>query len=169
MSYSSDYDHGQNNTYERTESNSLNSEQKKLLMQYDKLDNYILKLQNDIKPMQTKIKDLKKDRKALKEELCIFMSEKITRMDSQQLVCPLPDVSYREGSSLKFTKIESVRPMSKDTLKNSILKFFREEFDDEFIRMSPIDKTNYFHDYVTDVDNRPKSLKVSLRRLKKRS
>lgn len=142
-------------------SNTFNDEQKEALMTYDKIDSDIKNLQDQIKPIQLQIRELKTEKNVIKEKLLRLVPEEIT--------CNLPDVSYRDPSIIKFSKVEITRPLSKESMKENLFKFFKDNFDDEFIDMSPMDKTNYLFDFITNKENRDKTLKLNIRRIKKKN
>lgn len=146
-------------------SNNLGSQQSDLLLEYDKIDSVIRGIQEQIKPMQIQLKDYKTKRNILKENLLKDISTSI--QVSEAMTCNLPDVSYREPSAIKFSKVEVSRPITQSIIKENILKFFRGHMDEDFLELTPVEKTNHFYEFITSKDNREKTIKLGLKRVKK--
>ncbi len=130
---------------------------KKNILRFDEIDIKLKKLKDKIKPYQELIKELNTEKKELKESLC----RHVILTSKEPVVCNLQD------SALKFSKSEILLGMSKDRIKTQIYKFFKSEESLDFNELRPSDKTRVLYNFIYDKNNRDRTLRFNLNRVKK--
>jgi len=118
---------------------------------FDTLDVEIKNINNQIKPLQEKLKELKKTKKDLESNICSFMHTN-----------EIAECKLQEGA-LVFKESKNVVPLSKDLIKQNIIKFFNEEVNDNFKKLSADDKGEILFKYV--YENRDYKENRSLKRV----
>jgi hypothetical protein len=103
---------------------------------FDSIDVEIKGINNKIKPLQEKLKELKKSRKDLESNICSFMETN-----------EIAECKLQEGA-LVFKESKNVIPLSKDLIKHNIIKFFNDEIDDNFKKLSADDKGELLFKFV---------------------
>lgn len=118
---------------------------------FDTIDNEIKDLTDKMKPMQARIKELRSTKKELEGTICSFMQT------NEIAECKLAD------GALLFKESKNVVPLSKNGVKQNIIKFFSDNYDDEFKKLSAEDKAEKLFKFV--YENREYKQNNSLKRV----
>ena len=118
---------------------------------FDTIDTEIRTINEKIKPLQLKLKELKQTKKTLENTICSFME---TNEISE---CKLSD------GALLFKESKNVIPISKCTIKQNIIKFFENNFNDEFKKCNAEDKAEILFKFV--YENREYKENKTLKRI----
>jgi len=103
---------------------------------FDTLDLEIKSINDKIKPLQEKLKELKKSRKDLESNICSFMETN-----------EIAECKLQEGA-LVFKESKNVVPLSKDLIKQNIIKFFNDEMNENFKKLSADEKGEILFKFV---------------------
>ena len=82
--------------------------------QFDTIDSEIRTINDKLKPLQDRLKELKLSKKSLETNICSFMQTN-----------EIAECKLAEGALL-FKESKNVIPLSKDGIKQNIIKFFKE-------------------------------------------
>ena len=118
---------------------------------FDSIDNEIKTITDKMKPLQTKLKELKQTRKTLEGTICSFMKTN-----------EIGECKLEEGALL-YKESKNVVPLSKEMIKDNIIKFFKDEYSDEFKKSSADEKANTLFKFV--YENREYKENKSLKRV----
>lgn len=118
---------------------------------FDTLDIEIKNINNQIKPLQDRLKELKKTKKDLETNICSFMQTN-----------EIAECKLQEGA-LVFKESKNVLPLSKDLIKQNIIKFFNEEINENFKKLSGDEKGEMLFKFV--YENRDYKENRSLKRV----
>lgn len=103
---------------------------------FDTIDNEIKSINDKMKPLKVKLKELQNTKKQLENTICSYMETN-----------EIGECKLQEGALL-FKETKNVIPLSKDSIKNNILKFFSEYYDDEFKKYNSEEKTEALFKFV---------------------
>ena len=104
---------------------------------FDTIDGEINQIVTQIKPLQTKLKVLKSSKKELQSTICEFMAT------NEIAECQL------SNGALLYKESKNVIPLSKENIKQNIIKFFTENINNsEFNKQTPEEKGNIIFKYV---------------------
>lgn len=104
---------------------------------FDTIDTEIKNINQQMKPLQTRLKELKESRKTLESTICSFMQT------NEIAECKLGD------GALLFKESKNVVPLSKDGIKQNIIKFFEEYANNEaFKKGSAEEKGEQLFEFV---------------------
>ena len=104
---------------------------------FDTIDSEIKKINEQMKPLNSRLKELKTTRKTLENTICCFMET------NEIAECKLAD------GSLLYKESKNVIPLSKEAIRQNIIKFFNENGnDDKFKRLSSEEKGQELFKYV---------------------
>jgi hypothetical protein len=103
---------------------------------FDSIDYEIRELNNKMKPIQERLKELRSTRKELEGTICSFMQS------NEIAECKLAD------GALLYKESKNVIPLSKAGIKENIIKFFTENNNDEFKKLSVEQKAETLFKFV---------------------
>jgi hypothetical protein len=118
---------------------------------FDNLDSEIRNLNQQLKPLQTKLKELKQTKKTLEGTICNFMETN-----------EIAECKLSEGALL-FKESKNVIPLSKENIRQNIVKFFQTQIDDQFKKLSDENKAETLFKFV--YENRDYKENKSLKRV----
>lgn len=119
---------------------------------FDSIDSEIRELNEKMKPLSLRLKELKNTKKTLESTICNFM-------DTNEI----GECKLSEGALL-FKETKNVIPLSKEAIRQNIVKFFTENFSsDEFKKSSPEEKAEILFKFV--YENREYKQNKSLKRV----
>lgn len=93
---------------------------------FDTIDSEIQNINEQLKPLQSRLKELKVSKKTLENTICNYMQTN-----------EIAECKLSEGALL-FKESKNVIPLSKEIIRNNIIKFFKESANDEDFK-----KANY--------------------------
>ena len=105
---------------------------------FDSIDTEIKQINDKMKPLQERLKELRSTKKELEGTICSFMQT------NEIAECKLAD------GALLYKETKNVVPLSKNAIKENIVKFFQEKIDDEFKKYSAEDKAEALFKFVYD-------------------
>lgn len=91
---------------------------------FDTIDSEIRTINDQLKPLQNRLKELKLSKKTLETNICSFMQTN-----------EIAECKLSEGALL-FKESKNVVPLSKDGIKQNIIKFFKENANEENFKNS---------------------------------
>tara|TARA_Y100000816_G_C25544937_1_gene295387 strand:- start:47 stop:451 length:405 start_codon:yes stop_codon:yes gene_type:complete len=104
---------------------------------FDSIDYEIKELNEKMKPIQQRLKELRSTKKELEGTICSFMQS------NEIAECKLSD------GALLYKESKNVIPLSKNGIKENIIKFFRENNNnDEFKKLSVEQKAETLFKFV---------------------
>ena len=118
---------------------------------FDNIDSEIRTISEKMKPLQTRLKELKQTKKTLENTICSFMETN-----------EIAECKLSEGALL-FKESKNVIPLSKETVRQNITKFFKENYDDEFKKSNAEEKAETLFKFV--YENREYRENKSLKRV----
>lgn len=118
---------------------------------FDTLDNEIKTINDKLKPLQSRLKELKQTKKSLETTICSFMET------NEIAECKLTD------GALLFKESKNVVPLSKETIRLNIVKFFTDYYTDEFKKFNVEEKAETLFKFV--YENREYKENKSLKRV----
>ena len=118
---------------------------------FDTIDTEIRSISEKMKPLQSRLKELKQTKKTLENTICSFMET------NEIAECKLTD------GALLFKESKNVIPLSKESIRLNIIKFFQENFNDEFKKSNPEEKAETLFKFV--YENREYKENKSLKRV----
>ena len=118
---------------------------------FDTIDNEIKSISDKIKPLQLKLKELKQSKKSLETNICSFMKTN-----------EIGECKLAEGALL-FKEGKNTVPLSKEAIRINILKFFSENYNDEFKKSSAEIQADILFKFV--YENREYKETTSLKRV----
>jgi hypothetical protein len=119
---------------------------------FDNIETEIKSITKQMKPYQDKIKELKQQKQELQTTICGFMQTN-----------EIGECKLQEGSLL-FKESKGVVPLTKNSIKDNIFKFFQTESNKtEFKNANNEEKANLLFTYV--YENREFKEKSSLKRV----
>lgn len=121
---------------------------------FNNIDEEISKINKTIKPYQEKLKQLKQSKKELEGKICTFM-----------LTNEIDQCKMEEGA-LVYEGKKAVVPLSKNAIKENILKFFKNESrKDSFKNGNDEEKSELLFNFIYDSENREYNDKSVLKRV----
>ena len=118
---------------------------------FDTIDTEIRTINEKMKPLQLRLKELKQTKKTLENTICSFMET------NEIAECKLTD------GALLYKESKNVVPLSKETIRQNIIKFFQENYDDEFKKSNAEEKAETLFKFV--YENREYKENKSLKRV----
>jgi len=103
---------------------------------FDTLDTEIKTITDKIKPLQTRLKELKETKKTLESTICSFMETN-----------EIAECKLSEGALL-FKESKNVIPLSKESIRQNIIKFFQENYNEEFKKLNSEEKAEKLFKFV---------------------
>lgn len=103
---------------------------------FDTIDSEIRSISEKMKPLQSRLKELKQTKKNLENTICSFMETN-----------EIAECKLTEGALL-YKESKNVVPLSKEAIRQNIIKFFQDNYNDEFKRLSSVDKAEVLFKYV---------------------
>lgn len=103
---------------------------------FDTIDTEIKTINEKMKPLQSRLKELKQTKKTLENTICHFMETN-----------EIAECKLTEGALL-FKESKNVIPLSKESIRQNIMKFFRDYYDDEFKKSSAEEKAESLFKFV---------------------
>lgn len=103
---------------------------------FDTIDTEIKTINDKIKPLQTRLKELKETKKNLENTICLFMETN-----------EIAECKLSEGALL-FKESKNVIPLSKESIRQNIVKFFQENYNDEFKKLNSEEKAEKLFKFV---------------------
>ena len=104
---------------------------------FDTIDIEIKNINEKIKPLQTRLKELKQSKKSLESNICSFMETN-----------EIDECKLTEGGALVFKESKNVIPLSKEMIRQNIIKFFKEYNNDEFKKSNAEEKAESLFKFV---------------------
>ena len=95
---------------------------------FDTIDTEIKTINEQLKPLQNRLKELKTTKKTLESTICSFMETN-----------EIAECKLQEGALL-YKESKSVIPLSKDAIRQNIVKFFKENINTEDFKKSSIEE-----------------------------
>ncbi len=105
---------------------------------FSDIDNRIKELTEKLKPYALEIKELKAKRLELKQRVCQFMEKNNLEK------CALKE----KNSILLYKKRKVVIPITKETIKAELIRFFGTQSNREFNSLSPEEKAKRLFEYI---------------------
>ena len=102
------------------------------------IDSRIKDITERIKPLTDELKELKRNKTEIKKEICTFMD----RNNLEK--CELRE----QGSTLVYRKRRTVIPITKDTIKEDLKRFFLNCDYREFQSLNVQEKADRIHDFI---------------------
>ena len=103
---------------------------------FDTIDSEIRTINEKMKPLQSRLKELKQTKKSLENTICSFMEI------NEIAECKLSD------GALLYKESKNVVPFSKETIRQNIIKFFHENYNDEFKKSNAEEKAETLFKFV---------------------
>ena len=103
---------------------------------FDTIDLEIKNITEKMKPLQNRLKELKQSKKSLETNICSFMETN-----------EIAECKLSQGALL-FKESKNVVPLSKQSIRQSIIKFFQDNYDDEFKKSSAEKKAESLFNFV---------------------
>lgn len=103
---------------------------------FNSIEQEIKQITSQIKPYNDKLKELKSVKKELESIICSYMSS--NEIDQCKL----------EDSSLIHKEKKSIVPLKKNDIKENITKFFNDNFNDRFIKLSSLEKSDLLFNFI---------------------
>lgn len=103
---------------------------------FDTIDSEIRTINDKMKPLQSRLKELKQTKKTLENTICSFMETN-----------EIAECKLSEGALL-FKESKNVVPLSKETIRQNIMKFFQDYYNDEFKKSSAEEKAESLFKFV---------------------
>ncbi len=117
---------------------------------FDTIDNEVKEINEKMKPLQNRLKELRTAKKELEGNICSFMKT------NEIGECKLAD------GTLLYKETKNVVPISKNTIKENMIKFFKENYD-ELKKLSPEEKAEHLFKFI--YENREYKENKSLKRV----
>lgn len=118
---------------------------------FDTIDNEIRTINEKLKPLQTRLKELKNTKKSLENTICSFMETN-----------EIAECKLSEGA-LIYKESRNVVPLSKENIKQNLVKFFSDNYNDDFKKSNVEDKVEMLFKFV--YENREYKENKSLKRV----
>ena len=103
---------------------------------FDTIDTEIRSINDKMKPLQSRLKELKQTKKTLENTICSFMETN-----------EIAECKLSEGALL-FKESKNVVPLSKESIRQNIIKFFQENYNDEFKKYNAEEKAETLFKFV---------------------
>jgi len=103
---------------------------------FDNIDSEIRTINEKMKPLQSRLKELKQTKKTLENTICSFMETN-----------EIAECKLSEGALL-YKESKNVIPLSKETIRQNITKFFKENYNDEFKKSNAEEKAETLFKFV---------------------
>ena len=103
---------------------------------FDTIDSEIRTINEKMKPLQTRLKELKQTKKTLENTICSFMETN-----------EIAECKLSEGALL-FKESKNVVPLSKESIRQNIMKFFQDYYNDELKKSSAEEKAESLFKFV---------------------
>ena len=103
---------------------------------FDTIDSEITTINEKMKPLQSRLKELKQTKKTLENTICSFMETN-----------EIAECKLSEGALL-FKESKNVVPLSKESIRQNIMRFFQDYYNDEFKKSSAEEKAESLFKFV---------------------
>lgn len=103
---------------------------------FDTIDIEIRTINEKMKPLQSRLKELKQTKKTLENTICSFMETN-----------EIAECKLSEGALL-YKESKNVIPLSKETIRQNITKFFQNYNNDEFKKSNAEEKAELLFKFV---------------------
>ena len=103
---------------------------------FDTIDSEIRTISEKMKPLQSRLKELKQTKKTLENTICSFMETN-----------EIAECKLSEGALL-YKESKNVIPLSKEAIRQNIIKFFQENYNDEFKKSNAEEKAETLFKFV---------------------
>jgi hypothetical protein len=103
---------------------------------FDTIDSEIRTINEKMKPLQSRLKELKQTKKNLENTICSFMETN-----------EIAECKLTEGALL-YKESKNVVPLSKEAIRQNMINFFQDNYNDEFKRLNSVDKAEALFKYV---------------------
>lgn len=103
---------------------------------FDTIDSEIRTINEKMKPLQSRLKELKQTKKNLENTICSFMETN-----------EIAECKLSEGALL-YKESKNVIPLSKETIRINIIKFFKDNYSDEFKKLNAEEKAENLFKFV---------------------
>ena len=103
---------------------------------FDTIDTEIRNINEKMKPLQSRLKELKQTKKTLENTICSFMETN-----------EIAECKLSEGALL-FKESKNVVPLSKESIRLNIMKFFHDNYNDQFKKLNPEEKAESLFNFV---------------------
>ena len=103
---------------------------------FDTIDTEINTINQKMKPLQTRLKELKQNKKTLENTICSFMETN-----------EIAECKVSEGALL-FKESKNVLPLSKGSIRQNIVVFFQDYYNDEFKKSNAEEKAESLFKFV---------------------
>lgn len=103
---------------------------------FDTIDSEIRTISEKMKPLQTRLKELKQTKKNLENTICTFMETN-----------EIAECKLSEGALL-YKESKNVIPLSKETIRLNIIKFFKDNYSDDFKKLNAEEKAENLFKFV---------------------
>ena len=103
---------------------------------FDTIDTEIRNINEKMKPLQSRLKELKQTKKTLENTICSFMETN-----------EIAECKLSEGALL-FKESKNVVPLSKESIRLNIIKFFHDNYNDQFKKLNPEEKAESLFNFV---------------------
>lgn len=103
---------------------------------FDTIDTEIRSISDKMKPLQSRLKELKETKKTLENTICSFMETN-----------EIAECKLSEGALL-FKESKNVIPLSKESIRQNIIKFFLENYNEEFKKSNAEEKAETLFKFV---------------------
>lgn len=103
---------------------------------FDTIDSEIRTISEKMKPLQSRLKELKQTKKNLENTICSFMETN-----------EIAECKLSEGALL-YKESKNVIPLSKETIRLNIVKFFKENYSEEFKKLNAEEKAENLFKFV---------------------
>lgn len=123
---------------------------------YDSLDVEIKDLTDKIKPLNLKLKELKSKKSELQGNICEYMAQNDI------------DTCNLKSGRLIYKESKAVKPITQTDVKDSIIKFYTQELEDSFGKLSAAEQAQVLIEFIYE-KNRESSTKSTLRKAKGQS
>jgi len=104
--------------------------------QFNNIEIEIKTITKHMKPYNDKLKELKLKKKDLELKICDYMSQ--NEIDHCKL----------EDGSLTHQEKKTIVPLKKKDIKDIITNFFNNYYNDEFIKLSSLEKSDILFDFI---------------------
>lgn len=132
---------------------------KRSVKDFNKIDEEIEKIKEKIKPYKQKLDILNNMKKEHKVNICTFMNDKILNECNDT----------EHNCTIKLIKSNVLKPLTRDNLKNMLIKFFDDNEDghmEEFEELPSSEKGTFIYDYM--LTHRETYTTKTIRKIKKK-
>ena len=120
------------------------------VVKFNEVDKYITMLNNQISPIKDQLKPLNEQIKILKSQKGLLEQEIVKFMKNNSVsFCNLPGKSIGDTKgAISFTTTSRKIPVTLDYVKKALVKFFKDEFNEEFLTLDHEEKADLLYNYI---------------------